>query len=88
MIQVYVIGGIFDKEYNYILGSFFFWDIYLFSMFEWGRCMFDVNIKMLMMIDSMEMMEEDWEIIVYNCQCCLYDKIFIMYGIDKVVEMV
>lgn len=86
MIQVYVTGGTFDKEYNYISGNLFFRDTHLPSMFERGRCTLDVNVKTLMMVDSMDMMEEDREIIAYNCQRCPYDKILITHGTDKLVE--
>jgi L-asparaginase len=86
MVQVYVTGGTFDKEYNYISGSLFFRDTHLPSMFERGRCTLEVNVKTLMMVDSMDMVEEDREIIAYNCQRCPHSRILITHGTDRLVE--
>ena len=86
MIQVFVTGGTFDKEYNYITGQLYFEDTHLKEMFERGRCTLDVDIKTLMMLDSLEMTEEDRGIIVYNCRRCPDDKILITHGTDRMVE--
>jgi len=86
MIQVFVTGGTFDKEYNFITGELYFEDTHLKEMFERGRCSLDIDVKTLMMLDSMEMTEEDRGIIVYNCSRCQDDKIIITHGTDKMVE--
>lgn len=86
MIQVFVTGGTFDKEYNYITGNLYFKDTHLPSMFELGRCALEIDLKTLMMVDSLEMREEDREIIAYNCRRCVYDKILITHGTDRIVE--
>jgi L-asparaginase len=39
MIQVFVTGGTFDKEYNFITGELYFEDTHLKEMFERGRCL-------------------------------------------------
>jgi len=67
-IQVFVTGGTFDKEYNYITGQLYFKDTHLHEMFERGRSSLDVDIKTLMMQDSLEMSDADREIISYNCK--------------------
>lgn len=85
-IQVYITGGTFDKEYNYITGELYFKDTHLKSMFERGRCTLDVNIKTLMMVDSLEMTDEDREIIVYNCKKSNARKILITHGTDRIVS--
>ncbi|MCB0546815.1 MAG: asparaginase [Phaeodactylibacter sp.] len=86
MIQVFVTGGTFDKDYNYITGQLFFRDTHLPSMFERGRCTLDIDLKTLMMVDSLEMREEDREIIAHNCRRSVYDKILITHGTDRIVE--
>lgn len=86
MIQVFVTGGTFDKEYNYITGELFFKDTHLKSMFSRGRSTLEVDIKTLMMLDSMEMREEDREIIAYNCRRCPCARILITHGTDRIVE--
>jgi len=86
MIQVFVTGGTFDKEYNYISGELYFKDTHLPTMFERGRCTLDIDFKTLMMLDSMDMREEDREIIAYNCRRCPCEKILITHGTDRMVE--
>ncbi len=86
MIQVYVTGGTFDKEYNYINGELYFKDTHLTKMFERGRCILDIDVKTLMMIDSLEMTKEDREIIAHNCNRTTSDKIIITHGTDRIVE--
>lgn len=86
MIQIFVTGGTFDKDYNYITGQLFFRDTHLPSMFERGRCTLDIDLKTLMMVDSLEMREEDREIIAHNCRRSVYDKILITHGTDRIVE--
>ena len=51
-----------------------------------GRCTLDVNIRTLMMIDSLEMTEEDRELIVKHCKRCVDDQIVITHGTDTMVE--
>jgi len=86
MIQVFVTGGTFDKEYNYITGELYFEDTHLKEMFERGRSSLDIDVKTLMMLDSLEMTEADRSIIVHNCVRCPDDKILITHGTDRMVE--
>ena len=86
MIQVFVTGGTFDKEYNYITGELYFEDTHLKEMFERGRCSIDIDVKTLMMLDSLEMTEADRSIIVHNCARSQSDKIIITHGTDRMVE--
>ncbi|KXK18510.1 MAG: asparaginase/glutaminase [Candidatus Parvibacillus calidus] len=68
MIQVFVTGGTFDKEYNFITGELYFKDTHLNTMFVRGRSSLEIDVKTLMMVDSLEMTEEDRNIIVYQCK--------------------
>ncbi len=86
MIQVFVTGGTFDKEYNYITGELYFEDTHLKEMFERGRCSLDIDVKTLMMLDSLEMTESDRSIILHNCVRSQNDKIIITHGTDRMVE--
>jgi len=86
MIQVFVTGGTFDKEYNYISGELFFKDTHLPKMLDRGRCTLDVDIKTLMMLDSMEMTEADRDIIAHNCRRSKSTKVIITHGTDKMVD--
>ena len=86
MIQVFVTGGTFDKEYDYINGKLYFQDSHLPKMFQFGRCTLDIDVKTLMMIDSLEMRDEDREIIAFNCRRSTFDKILITHGTDTIVQ--
>ena len=86
MIKVFVTGGTFDKEYNFITGELYFKDTHLKEMFERGRCTLDIDIKTLMMVDSLEMDEEDYSIIVHNCRKAKSDQILITHGTDRIVK--
>ncbi len=86
MIQVFVTGGTFDKEYNFITGELYFKDTHLKEMFERGRCTLDIDIKTLMMVDSLEMTDADRQILLLNCQRTKFNKILITHGTDRIVE--
>ncbi|MEZ5055054.1 MAG: asparaginase domain-containing protein [Chitinophagales bacterium] len=85
-IRLFITGGTFDKEYNELNGKLFFEDTHVPEMLDLGRCKLDVNIRTLMMIDSLEMSNEDRAIIVHNCLQCDEDKIVITHGTDTMVE--
>ncbi len=86
MIQVFVTGGTFDKDYNYITGTLFFKSTHLPLMFDRGRCTLSIDVKTLMMVDSLEMTEADRAIIAHNCQRSPHQKILITHGTDRMVE--
>ncbi|MCE2790632.1 MAG: asparaginase [Saprospiraceae bacterium] len=85
-IQVFVTGGTFDKEYNYITGQLYFKDSHLHEMFDRGRCTLDIDLKTLMMVDSMEMTDPDREMIVYACKKSESSRIVITHGTDTMVQ--
>lgn len=86
MVQVFVTGGTFDKQYNYLTGSLYFADTNLPQMFERGRCTVDINVKTLMMVDSLEMTDSDREIIAHNIRRSESKKILITHGTDRIVH--
>jgi len=86
MIQVFITGGTFDKEYNFITGELYFKDTHLKEMFDRGRCTLDIDIKTLMMIDSLEMTDDDRDIIIHNCKKTVYSNIIITHGTDTMVK--
>lgn len=85
-IRIFITGGTFDKEYNELNGTLFFKDTHLHEMLKLGRCRVDVDIRTLMMIDSLEMKEDDRDLIVQQCIKCEEDKIVITHGTDTMVE--
>ncbi|MBK6571047.1 MAG: asparaginase [Saprospiraceae bacterium] len=85
-IQIFVTGGTFDKEYNFVSGQLFFKDTHLNEILERGRCSLDLDVKTLMMVDSLEMTDSDREIILHNCQKTTSSHILITHGTDTMVK--
>ena len=85
-IQLFVTGGTFDKEYNFITGELYFKDTHLGKMFDRGRSTLNVDIKTLMMVDSLEMTDADRDIIIHNCVKSKTHKIIITHGTDRMVQ--
>lgn len=81
-IRVFVTGGTFDKEYNELDGRLFFKDTHVNEMLDLGRCKLTVDIRTLMMVDSLEMTDQDRQIIVDHCLKAEEDKIVITHGTD------
>ncbi len=86
LIQIFVTGGTFDKDYNFNTGELFFKDTHLNEMLERGRCSLNIDIKTLMMVDSLEMNREDRDIIVHNCKRCDSNHVLVTHGTDRMVE--
>ncbi len=86
MVQIFVTGGTFDKEYNYITGELYFKDSHLKDMLVRGRCTIDFDVKTLMMVDSLKMTDADRQIIAYSCAQCVSDKIILTHGTDTMVK--
>ncbi|MCF7823271.1 MAG: asparaginase [Candidatus Marinimicrobia bacterium] len=85
-VQILITGGTFDKEYNEINGQLFFQDTHLKQMLAQGRSHLSVSLRSLMLIDSLEMSDEDREIILTHCKKCSVDRIVITHGTDTMVE--
>ncbi len=86
MIQVFVTGGTFDKEYNYISGGLFFKDTHVPKMLERGRSTLEVDVRTLMLVDSLDMTDADRELIAHNCIHTGKKQIIITHGTDRMVE--
>ncbi|MBS3165960.1 asparaginase [Candidatus Woesearchaeota archaeon] len=85
-IKIFVTGGTFDKEYNELDGSLFFKDTHVQEMLMLGRSRMPVDLRTLMMIDSLDMTLEDRETIAQNCVKASEEKIIITHGTDTMVE--
>ena len=81
-IRLFVTGGTFDKEYDERNGSLYFKDSHMRDMLKLGRCLLDVEFRTLMMIDSLEMDDEDRDVILSQCRKSAQDRIVITHGTD------
>ncbi len=85
-IRVLVTGGTFDKEYNELTGQLFFQDTHVPEMLRLGRCLLETEVRMLMMIDSLHMTEDDRRAIAAQCRSAGETRIVITHGTDTIVE--
>ncbi|GAA4738191.1 asparaginase [Flavisolibacter ginsenosidimutans] len=85
-IRIFITGGTFDKEYNELTGQLYFNDSHLPEMLELGRNLVPVEVRTLMMVDSLEMTGDDRELIAEHCRKSKEDKIIITHGTDTMAE--
>lgn len=81
-IRIFITGGTFDKEYDLLTGNLFFKDTHMEELLTKGRNQVAVEIKTLMMKDSLDMTQEDRELIIRNCIDCAEERIVITHGTD------
>ncbi len=85
-IRILVTGGTFDKEYNELNGALFFHETHVPEMLRLGRCLAEVEIETLFMIDSLEMTAEQRQAIADRCAAAPERRIVITHGTDTMVE--
>lgn len=86
MIQILITGGTFDKSYNHISGDLFFDKTHVPEMLKRSKCRLKIEVKTLLMIDSLEMTENDIEKIIEECKLAKSSRIVITHGTDTVVN--
>jgi len=85
-IRLLVTGGTFDKEYNELDGTLYFKDTHVREMLARGRCRIELDVRTLMMIDSLEMTDGDRELILQSCLAPGGDRVVITHGTDTMAE--
>ena len=85
-IRILATGGTFDKEYNELTGELFFKSTHTGDMLSLGRCLLDVEIETVMMIDSLQMTEADRQAILDRCREAPEARIVITHGTDTMPE--
>jgi L-asparaginase len=85
-IRIFITGGTFDKEYNELNGQLYFKDTHLSDLLDMGRNKASVEIRTLMMVDSLEMTDEDRQLIAYQCNNCDESQIVITHGTDTMAD--
>jgi len=81
-IRIFVTGGTFDKEYNELSGELFFKDSHIMEMLSLGRSRVPVDVRTLMMVDSLNMSEEDRDLVVRSCRNAEEERIVVTHGTD------
>ena len=85
-IRILVTGGTFDKEYNELTGELFFQSTHTGDMLRLGRCLLEVEIETLMMIDSLQMTDAGRRQILERCANVAENRIVITHGTDTMAE--
>lgn len=85
-IRILITGGTFDKEYDELTGRLYFKDSHLPEMLKLGRCDLPLQIRTLMMIDSLDMSDADRHLIVEQCRTAAEARIVITHGTDTMSE--
>ncbi len=85
-ILILVTGGTFDKEYNELTGELFFKETHIHEMLKLGRSNVDVDVRVLMMIDSLQMSPLDRQDILRNCLASPASRIVITHGTDTMEQ--
>ena len=85
-IKIIITGGTFDKEYDEITGHLFFKETHLPEMLRLGRCIVELDIQTLMMMDSLEMTDEHRKLISSCCKLAKEKYIVITHGTDTMAE--
>ena len=86
MTQNLITGGTIHKSYNHISGDLYFKKTHIPEMLERSKCRLNVNVKTLMMIDSLEMTKKDIEKIIDECKKTKSSRIVITHGTDTMVN--
>ncbi len=81
-VRIFVTGGTFDKEYNERDGSLYFKDTHLRDMLKLARCRVPVEVRTLMMVDSLDMDDDDRDLVRQQCRKADADRIVITHGTD------
>jgi len=81
-IRIFITGGTFDKEYDELAGRLHFKDSHLPEMLRLGRCNLQLEIRTLMMIDSLDMTDADRNLVLEQCRQAPERRIVITHGTD------
>jgi L-asparaginase len=85
-IRILVTGGTFDKEYNELAGELYFQSTHTGDMLRLGRCLLEVEIETIMMIDSLQMNDAGRRLILERCAAVPEKRIVITHGTDTMAE--
>jgi L-asparaginase len=85
-IRILVTGGTFDKEYDELTGRLFFKETHLPEMLRRGRCLLDVTMETVMMIDSLDLDDAGRQWIVERARDCEETSVVITHGTDTMVQ--
>ena len=85
-IKLFITGGTIDKIYNQSNGELAFKETHFPEMLLRARVEVEISSEVLMLIDSLDMVNADRELILKRCLECDEDRILITHGTDTMCE--
>lgn len=85
-IRILVTGGTFDKEYDEINGKLDFEETHVPEMLKLGRSTVPIEVRTIMMLDSLDMTDADRAVILHNIKSVPEERIIITHGTDTMAE--
>ena len=85
-IRFFITGGTFDKEYNELNGELYFKQSHLGEMLQLGRSRVPLEVTTLMMVDSLQMTDEQRNLVAQSCFEATEERIIVTHGTDTMVE--
>lgn len=85
-IKIFITGGSFDKEYDPIQEKLIFNNTHVSDILKKNRCTAEIDSRVLMMIDSLDMTFSDRQVILENCRSTPEDRVVITHGTSTMVE--
>jgi len=86
VIKVLITGGTIDKQYNPLNGELIFTQTSVEKMLLQSRSTVETELEVLMLKDSLEMQDQDREILSLACNKATEKQIIITHGTDTMVE--
>jgi len=85
-IKLLITGGTIDKQYDELNGELIFTQSGVDDMLVQGRAKLDISPETLMLKDSLDMDDNDRQLILKSCLACDESQIIITHGTDTMVE--
>jgi len=85
-IRLYITGGTIDKIYNQTNGELEFNQTHFPEMLSRARIEVEIKTEILLFKDSLDMDDDDRELILKSCVECEEEKILITHGTDTMCE--
>jgi L-asparaginase len=85
-IKILLTGGTIDKSYNESNGELGFTETYMGEILTTGRSRAKIKIEQIMLKDSLDMDDDDRDLILRSCKSTSQNKIIITHGTDTMVE--